>query len=29
MSIFQVSKFGAIVFDLMFPIEAARESPEN
>ena len=29
MSIFQVSEFSAIVFDLMFSIEAARESPEN
>ena len=29
MSIFQVSEFGAIVFDLMFSIEATRESPEN
>lgn len=29
MSIFQVSEFGATVFDLMFSIEAARESPEN
>lgn len=29
MSIFQVFEFGAIVFDLMFSIEAARENPEN